>query len=154
MTKPADPCPPVAPDGCPWQPPARSCHRSPWAPCRPRPSRTRRIARPLGLRHTYLPQAGDASMPTTSLDVPGPKEPWAWAEGGMISNAPGMERFTKALPGGRLLPPAQQSLLFVMPPLSKTSKQPYSAGGLACHKLSDGTDEVIGHVTGIVEAAL
>ncbi|MEU9159491.1 serine hydrolase domain-containing protein [Streptomyces sp. NPDC048424] len=152
----------------------------------------RRIARPLGLRHTYVPQAGDSSMPTPSLDAPVPKEPWAWAEGGMISNAPDMERFTKALLGGRLLPPAQQSRLFVMPALSKTSKQPYSAGGLAFFKLSDGTevwgktgsmaqytsgvfatadgrrvvtysflpgpaatkDEVIGHVTGIVEAAL
>ncbi|MFE6834575.1 serine hydrolase domain-containing protein [Streptomyces sp. NPDC057705] len=100
----------------------------------------RRIARPLGLRHTYLPRPGDLSIPSPSLDVPSPKEPWAWAEGGMISNAPDLERFTKALLGGRLLPPAQQRLLFVMPPLSKTAKEPYSAGGLAPYKLADGTE--------------
>ncbi|WP_051836798.1 serine hydrolase domain-containing protein [Streptomyces sp. NRRL F-2580] len=101
----------------------------------------RRIARPLGLRHTYVPQAGDASMPTPSLAAPTPKEPWAWAEGGMISNAPDMERFMKALLGGRLLPPAQQRQLFVKPELSKAAKeQPYSQGGLTFHTLSDGTE--------------
>ncbi|MFD9411527.1 serine hydrolase domain-containing protein [Streptomyces sp. NPDC059989] len=101
----------------------------------------RRITRPLGLRHTYLPRTGDASMPSPSLAEPTPKEPWAWAEGGMISNAPDMERFMKALLGGRLLPPAQQAQLFVMPKLAATSKElPYSQGGLAYSKLSDGTE--------------
>lgn len=100
----------------------------------------RRIARPLGLRHTYLPRTGDASMPSPSLAEPTPKEPWAWAEGGVISNAPDMERFIKALLGGRLLPAAQQRQLFTMPKLSQTSKEPYSQGGLAYYKLSDGTE--------------
>ncbi|MFE9930022.1 serine hydrolase domain-containing protein [Streptomyces sp. NPDC005533] len=101
----------------------------------------RRIARPLGLRHTYVPQAGDASMPTPSLAAPTPKEPWAWAEDGMISNAPDMERFMRALLGGRLLPPAQQRQLFVKPELSKTAaEQPYNQGGLMFHILSDGTE--------------
>ncbi|MFG2879872.1 serine hydrolase domain-containing protein [Streptomyces sp. NPDC048337] len=101
----------------------------------------RRIARPLGLRHTYLPRTRDASMPTPSLAAPTPKEPWAWAEGGVISNAPDMERFMKALLGGRLLPPAQQKQLFVKPELSKTTQGfPYSQGGLMFFTLSDGTE--------------
>ncbi|MBT2480896.1 serine hydrolase [Streptomyces sp. ISL-94] len=100
----------------------------------------RRITRPLGLRHTYLPRPGDASMPSPSLAAPTPKEPWAWAEGGMISNAPDMERFMKALLGSRPLPPAQQRQLFVMPALSKTAKEPFSQGGLAYYKLEDGTE--------------
>ncbi|MFD8631657.1 serine hydrolase domain-containing protein [Streptomyces sp. NPDC059533] len=99
----------------------------------------RRITRPLGLRHTYLPRTGDASMPTPSLAEPTPQEPWAWAEGGMISNAPDMERFTKALLGGRLLPPAQQKQLFVKPELSKAEKIPYSLGGLMFFTM-DGTE--------------
>lgn len=90
----------------------------------------RRITRPLGLRHTYLPRTGDASMPTPSLAEPTPKEPWAWAEGGMISNGPDMERFMKALLGGRLLPPAQQKQLFIKPELSTSEQIPYSQGGL------------------------
>ncbi|MGE7390214.1 serine hydrolase domain-containing protein [Streptomyces sp. NPDC004126] len=91
----------------------------------------RRIARPLGLRHTYVPRAGDRSMPTPSLAAPAPQDPWAWAEGGMISNAPDLERFTKALLGGRLLPPAQQAQLFAKSPLPKRQALPYSMGGLA-----------------------
>lgn len=99
----------------------------------------RRIARPLGLGHTYVPAAGDTSMPTPSLAAPTPSEPWAWAEGGMISNAPDLERFMRALLGGRLLPPAQQRQLFVMPALSEKAKEPYSQGGLMRYVLSDGT---------------
>lgn len=78
-------------------------------------------------------------MPTPSLAAPTPKEPWAWAEGGMISTAPDLERFMKALLGGRLLPPAQQRQLFVVPALSNEEKEPYSQGGLARYVLSDGT---------------
>ncbi|MCX5194854.1 beta-lactamase family protein [Streptomyces sp. NBC_00249] len=100
----------------------------------------RRIARPLGLRHTYVPRSGDQAMPTPSLAAPEPKDPWAWAEGGMISNAPDLERFMKALLGGRLLPPAQQAQLFVKSKLPKMQALPYSAGGLAYYTLSDGTE--------------
>ncbi|GAA0301188.1 serine hydrolase domain-containing protein [Streptomyces polychromogenes] len=99
----------------------------------------RRIARPLGLHHTYVPRAGDASMPTPSLAEPTPQEPWAWAEGGMISNAPDVERFMKALLGGRLLPPAQQARLTELPELARTAKLPFSAAGLMTARLSDGT---------------
>ncbi|MGW7059846.1 serine hydrolase domain-containing protein [Streptomyces sp. NPDC054904] len=100
----------------------------------------RRIARPLGLHHTYVPRSGDQHMPTPSLAAPTPKDPWAWAEGGMISNVPDVERFMKALLGGRLLPPAQQAQLFAKVALPPRQKLPFSLGGLAYYTLSDGTE--------------
>ncbi|GLX39271.1 serine hydrolase [Streptomyces roseochromogenus] len=99
----------------------------------------RRIARPLGLRHTYLPRPGDTSIPAPSLTAPVADDPWAWAEGGMISNAPDLERFLRALLGGRLLAPAQQTELFRMPALSATADVPFSMGGLVRGELDDGT---------------
>ncbi len=78
---------------------------------------TRRILRPLGLRHT--------SIPGTSTRIPGPhahgylpvgdrnvdvtelKPSWAWSAGEMISTTADLNRFYAALLGGRLLPPAQ-----------------------------------------------
>ncbi|MEV7778860.1 serine hydrolase domain-containing protein [Kitasatospora sp. NPDC088351] len=89
-----------------------------------------RIARPLGLHHTYAPEATDPRLPgphahgyltvtapdgsTRQVDV-SEQSPWPWAEGGMISTAPELDRFMTALFGGRLLPPAQQELLFTVP---------------------------------------
>ncbi|MFD7626423.1 serine hydrolase domain-containing protein [Streptomyces sp. NPDC059851] len=99
----------------------------------------RRIARPLGLRHTYLPAPGDTSVPAPSLAAPSEVEPWAWAEGGMVSNAPDLERFLGALLRGRLLPPAQQRELFAMPALSQGARDPMSRAGLLRAELSDGT---------------
>ncbi|MCX5304169.1 beta-lactamase family protein [Streptomyces sp. NBC_00160] len=90
----------------------------------------RRIARPLGLRHTYLPKPGDRSVPAPVLADGGEIEPWAWAEGGMLSNGPDLERFMTALLRGRLLKPAQQRQLFVMPALSAGAGDRFSAGGL------------------------
>ncbi|MGW4892644.1 serine hydrolase domain-containing protein [Kitasatospora sp. NPDC004240] len=91
----------------------------------------RRIARPLGLRDTYVPAAGDLTLrgphTTGHLDVPGApgepatrvdvteQSPWPWAEGGMVSSAADLERFLNALVRGRLLPPAQQAELFAVP---------------------------------------
>lgn len=99
----------------------------------------RRIARPLGLRHTYLPKAGDTSIPSPSLAAPVAVEPWAWAEGGMISNAPDLERFLSALLRGRLLPPAQQRQLFTMPAMAGGAQDAFSTAGLMRHQLADGT---------------
>ncbi|MBT2455300.1 serine hydrolase domain-containing protein [Streptomyces sp. ISL-86] len=99
----------------------------------------RRIARPLGLRHTYLPKPGDPAMPTPSLTAPVDIEPWAWAEGGMISNAPDLERFLGALLRGRLLPPAQQKHLFELPALAGTGEDVFSVAGLVRGELKDGT---------------
>ncbi|MFJ8013009.1 serine hydrolase domain-containing protein [Streptomyces sp. NPDC096339] len=92
----------------------------------------RRISRPLGLRHTYSPKAGDRSLPGPVLADPSEIEPWAWSEGGMISNAPDLERFMTALLRGRLLRPAEQRQLFAMPALSEgvKDKDRFSMGGL------------------------
>ncbi|MDH6576623.1 serine hydrolase domain-containing protein [Kitasatospora sp. MAP5-34] len=89
-----------------------------------------RIARPLGLHRTYVPEATDTRLPgphahgyltvtnpdgtTREADVT-EQSPWPWAEGGMISTAPELDRFMTALFRGRLLPPAQQALLFTVP---------------------------------------
>ncbi|WP_455402907.1 serine hydrolase domain-containing protein [Streptomyces bambusae] len=97
----------------------------------------RRIARPLGLRHTYVPAAGDTSMPAPSLAAPTPVDPWAWAEGGMVSTAPELERFLSALLRGRLLPPAQQRLLFEMPAHAELG---FSRAGLQRIRLADGSE--------------
>ncbi|MFI9783181.1 serine hydrolase domain-containing protein [Kitasatospora sp. NPDC051984] len=89
-----------------------------------------RILRPLGLHHTSAPAAADTSLPDPTahavLAVPRPdggttladvtrQSPWPWAEGGMISTAPDLERFMSALLHGELLPPAQQAELFAVP---------------------------------------
>ncbi|MFD8482383.1 serine hydrolase domain-containing protein [Kitasatospora sp. NPDC059673] len=89
-----------------------------------------RILRPLGLHHTWAPDAEDTALPNPSahavLAVTRPdgstgladvtrQSPWPWAEGGMISNAPDLERFMSALLHGKLLPPAQQAELFAVP---------------------------------------
>ncbi|MFD0124412.1 serine hydrolase domain-containing protein [Streptomyces virginiae] len=90
----------------------------------------RRIARPLGLRHTYSPKPGDRTVPGPVLADGGEIEPWAWAEGGMLSNAPDLERFITGLLRGRLLKPAQQRQLFAMPALSEGAVDRFSTGGL------------------------
>ncbi|MEU4096343.1 serine hydrolase domain-containing protein [Streptomyces sp. NPDC026673] len=80
---------------------------------------TRRILKPLGLRHT--------SFPGTSVRIPGPHArgyqrldgpdsaftditeenmSWAWTAGALISTSHDLNRFFAALIGGRLLPPA------------------------------------------------
>ncbi|MFF7654673.1 serine hydrolase domain-containing protein [Streptomyces sp. NPDC007983] len=89
-----------------------------------------RITRPLGLSRTYVPEIGDARLPGPHshgyLTVPGAdggsrqvdiseQAAWPWAEGGMISTAADLDRFMTVLFRGRLLPPAQQKLLFTVP---------------------------------------
>ncbi|RST09108.1 class A beta-lactamase-related serine hydrolase [Streptomyces sp. WAC05374] len=107
-----------------------------------------RILRPLGLRHTSIPAAGDWSMPEpytrAAVVVPGSDalrdvsraDPYPWAEGGMISNAPDLTRFLTALLGGRLLRPAQQELLFTMP--AGVTGAEYSLGGVMRTELPGG----------------
>ncbi|MFD7914088.1 serine hydrolase domain-containing protein [Streptomyces sp. NPDC059752] len=98
----------------------------------------RRIALPLGLRHTYSPKPEDRSVAAPVLADGGEIEPWAWAEGGMVSNAPDLERFMTSLLRGRLLKPAQQRQLFVMPALSEGAVDRFSTGGLLRAEI-DGT---------------
>ncbi|MFF0389411.1 serine hydrolase domain-containing protein [Kitasatospora sp. NPDC004615] len=89
-----------------------------------------RILRPLGLHHTRVPDVADTSLSNPSahavLAVTRPdgstgladvtrQSPWPWAEGGMISTAPDLDRFMSALLHGKLLPPAQQAELFAVP---------------------------------------
>ncbi|MEU9497573.1 serine hydrolase domain-containing protein [Streptomyces sp. NPDC048196] len=82
---------------------------------------TRRIIQPLGLRHTSLPSSDDMSIPApharvyVGTDDVTEQSPWAWAEGGMVSTAADLDRFITALFRGRLLPPAQQKLVFTVP---------------------------------------
>ncbi|WP_327350687.1 serine hydrolase domain-containing protein [Streptomyces sp. NBC_01304] len=110
-----------------------------------------RILRPLGLRHTFVPAAGDRSMPQphtrAAMVRPGSDEltdtseadPWPWAEGGMISNAPDLERFIKALYSGRLLPRAQQKQLFTVPEVAHVNGAVFTLGGVQRTELPDGT---------------
>ncbi|MFZ3472541.1 serine hydrolase domain-containing protein [Streptomyces sp. 4.24] len=83
----------------------------------------RRILRPLGLRQTRM-----------STD---PGTAWFWAEGGLVSTAADLDRFTAALLGGRLLPPAQQRHLYEVPDVPNAPRNTclsptacFSAGGL------------------------
>ncbi|WP_283136468.1 serine hydrolase domain-containing protein [Rhizohabitans arisaemae] len=87
----------------------------------------RRVARPLGLKGTYLPTAertirdphprhysklGKTGPDAQIHDVTEMDVSWAWAAGGMISTTADLQRFLRALLGGRLLPPAQRKEMF------------------------------------------
>ncbi|MGW1179348.1 serine hydrolase domain-containing protein [Kitasatospora sp. NPDC002543] len=106
-----------------------------------------RVLRPLGLHDTALPDGDDPRLrhPATHpyLTVPDAdggthradvteQSPWPWAEGGMISSAPDLERFMTALFRGRLLPPAQQEELFTVPDVPVAPGSSHCPGGTAC----------------------
>ncbi|WP_245984388.1 serine hydrolase domain-containing protein [Streptomyces tateyamensis] len=110
-----------------------------------------RIIRPLGLHDTSVPDADDFALRDPAArpflvvtDADGSshqvdvteQSPWPWAEGGLISSAPDLDRFITALLGGRLLPPAQQELLFTVPDVpnhrSSHCTGPTNPGGRAC----------------------
>ena len=117
----------------------------------------RRIARPLGLRHTWL--AGDAFMPGASMhgyllagnelvpvaarrprDVTRTDPSFTWAAGAVTSSAPDIGRFYRALLGGRLLP---TSLLQEM-----TRARPLAGGtgyGLGLLRLDTPCGPLYGH---------
>ncbi|MFD7616934.1 serine hydrolase domain-containing protein [Streptomyces sp. NPDC059802] len=80
----------------------------------------RRIIKRIGLRHTYFPAPGDAtirephpkgyyrdSADAPLLDVTEIDPSWGWAAGQLISTDSDLNRFFTALLSGRLLPPAQ-----------------------------------------------
>ncbi|MEL5953422.1 serine hydrolase domain-containing protein [Streptomyces sp. CLV115] len=114
----------------------------------------RRIIGPLRLRHTGLPAPDDPTIPSPHAQVyvdgqdVTEQSPYPWAEGGMISTAADQDRFVTALFRGRLLPPAQQRLVFAVPRAKNAAtnancpgpKACYSIGGLMRHRLSDGRD--------------
>ncbi|MEV5986982.1 serine hydrolase domain-containing protein [Streptomyces sp. NPDC052051] len=111
-----------------------------------------RILGPLRLHHTSLPAADDPTIPSphATVHVGGDdvteQSPYPWAEGGMISTAADLDRFLTALLRGRLLPPAQQKLVFDVPRVDNAEsntncldgKACYSVGGLMRHRLPNG----------------
>ncbi|WP_119581563.1 serine hydrolase domain-containing protein [Streptomyces europaeiscabiei] len=112
----------------------------------------RRIIRPLRLLHTRLPAAADPTIPSPHAQVyvdgqnVTEQSPYPWAEGGMISTAADLDRFLTALFRGRLLPPAQQKLVFEVPKVNSAATNTncsgpaacYSIGGLMRHQLPNG----------------
>ncbi|AUI57895.1 serine hydrolase [Amycolatopsis sp. BJA-103] len=78
-----------------------------------------RIAKPLGLRDTYLPPRGDERLPSPHargyapglVDYTEMDPSLAGASGGIISTGEDLNRFYGALTDGRLLPRAQQAEL-------------------------------------------
>ncbi|MET9882982.1 serine hydrolase domain-containing protein [Streptomyces sp. NPDC006430] len=80
----------------------------------------RRIIKRIGLRHTYFPAPGDASIrephphgyyqesaDAPLRDITEIDPSWGWAAGQMISTSSDLNRFFSALLAGRLLPAAQ-----------------------------------------------
>ena len=77
------------------------------------------IIKPLGLRHTRFPGPGDRTMGSPALhgyartakgrlgDITTADTSWAWAAGQMVSTPADLNRFMRALVGGRVLPRAQ-----------------------------------------------
>ncbi|WP_443033016.1 serine hydrolase domain-containing protein [Streptomyces sp. A1-5] len=112
----------------------------------------RRVVRRIGLRHTYFPAPGDAtirerhpkgyyqeSAGTPLVDATEWDPSWAWAAGQMISTNSDLNRFFSALLSGRLLPKAQLDQMRTT--VSATS--PFPAGaryglGLVSRPLSCG----------------
>ncbi|GAA0698898.1 serine hydrolase domain-containing protein [Kitasatospora atroaurantiaca] len=109
-----------------------------------------RIIQPLGLHDTSVPDARDPRLADPAaramLTVTDPdgtshrvdvteQSPWPWAEGGLISSAPDLDRFITALFRGRLLPPAQQEKLFTVPDVPNHQSSHCNTGptaGRAC----------------------
>lgn len=98
----------------------------------------RRIIRPLQLRHTSLPEPDDLAIPSPHAQVyvggqdVTEQSPYPWAEGGMISTAADLDRFLTALFRGRLLPPAQQRLVFDIPEVRSAATNTHCVGPDAC----------------------
>jgi len=101
----------------------------------------RRIIRPLRLHHTSLPDADDPTIPSphARVYVDGQdvteQSPYPWAEGGMISTAADLDRFFTALFRGRLLPPAQQKLVFDVPKVKSSATNTSCFGPAACFSI-------------------
>jgi D-alanyl-D-alanine carboxypeptidase len=120
---------------------------------------SRRILRPLGLRHTYFPgtnpnirgphMAGYVVLPDGLRDVTVFSPSSGWATGEMISTATDVNRFYRALLTGRLLTPAllaqMQTTVVVVPGV------PEVAGyGLGILWLATPCGRVWGHMGGVV----
>ncbi|MEU7204386.1 serine hydrolase domain-containing protein [Streptomyces sp. NPDC045470] len=115
----------------------------------------RRVVRRAGLRHTYFPSPGDASIRephphgyhqepagTPLRDITEIDPSWGWAAGQMISTNSDLNRFFTALLAGRLLPAAQLAQMRFTVPAEATFgpgaryglglvSRPLPCGGLA-----------------------
>ncbi|GAA1248474.1 serine hydrolase domain-containing protein [Kitasatospora nipponensis] len=93
----------------------------------------RRVIRRIGLRHTYFPAPGDATIrephpegyyrdsPGAPLrDVTQTDPSWGWAAGQLISTDSDLNRFFGALLAGRLLPAAQLAQMRTTVPAEST----------------------------------
>lgn len=118
-----------------------------------------RILAPLGLTHTrfIVPQTGiggphaigyltDDDRTKPMLDATAETASWIWTAGAAISSTADLNRYWRALTGGRLLPAAQLAEMEAMTPVDATSG--YGLG-MRQYTLSCGT-QVYGH-DGIVE---
>ncbi|MFE9429193.1 serine hydrolase domain-containing protein [Kitasatospora sp. NPDC006697] len=122
-----------------------------------------RIVRPLGLHDTSVPEATDTRLPHPAarpyLTVGEPdggvgradvteQSPWPWAEGGMVSSAADLDHFFSSLFRGRLLPPAQQALLFTVPDVPNHQSSHCESGPDARACMSMGLEQVqLGGIT-------
>ncbi|MFD4400150.1 serine hydrolase domain-containing protein [Kitasatospora sp. NPDC058478] len=100
-----------------------------------------RIIRPLHLSHTSLPAADDPTIPSPHAEVyldgqdVTEQSPYPWAEGGIISTAADLDHFITALFRGRLLPPAQQKLVFEVPNVPNAAENTNCVGQTACYSI-------------------
>lgn len=102
-----------------------------------------RITGPLALHDTYLPTHNDPRLRGRHahgylrirerlVDVTA-QSPYPWAEGGMISSAPDLAHFLRALFRGGLLPDPQQHALFTIPRVPYADADNCSRGPTAGH---------------------
>ncbi|MEV0191278.1 serine hydrolase domain-containing protein [Kitasatospora purpeofusca] len=97
----------------------------------------RRIVRPLGLRQTYFPAPGDATIRGAHphgyyresasgplVDITDMDPSWAWAAGQLVSTPAELNRFFTALLDGELLPPEQLAEMRTTTPAG----EPFAAG--------------------------
>ncbi|KDN80710.1 serine hydrolase domain-containing protein [Kitasatospora cheerisanensis] len=115
-----------------------------------------RVLRPLGLRHTFLPDGstsvpgphshGYLPLPEGPADITELNPSVAASAGELISTTDDLSRFYAALLGGRLLPPAQ---LAAMTDTVAAVPQPPTRYGLGLMQLRLSCGEVWGHPGGI-----
>ncbi|MFG2297235.1 serine hydrolase domain-containing protein [Streptomyces sp. NPDC048603] len=116
-----------------------------------------RIAKPLGLRHTWVPGRTEVRIhgphnrgyqavarPDGSVerrDVTVWNQSDRWAAGGLISTTEDLERFTQELFAGRVVPRPQLEEMFTVPQVRDISgKEATRSAGLELKRLPDGTE--------------
>jgi D-alanyl-D-alanine carboxypeptidase len=120
---------------------------------------TRRILRPLGLRDTffpvnaagipgprsrgYSPPLGQEQGPLLDFTILNPSV--AWASGNLISNLGDLQRFFRALLGGRLLPPRLLTQMLTPVPTG----QPGFGYGLGVSVIETPVGRLVGHTGAI-----